>query len=42
MIITYFKLRVNQNRGVSVTAACLIITYFKLRVNQNAWASTNY
>ena len=34
-IITYFKLRVNQNTTSPRFSNSLIITYFKLRVNQN-------
>ena len=34
-IITYFKLRVNQNGQVPLDNGVPIITYFKLRVNQN-------
>ena len=34
-IITYFKLRVNQNCAQRGLHNVLIITYFKLRVNQN-------
>ena len=34
-IITYFKLRVNQNFASNTFEIFLIITYFKLRVNQN-------
>ena len=34
-IITYFKLRENQNQ-IAINKRCeLIITYFKLRENQN-------
>ena len=35
LIITYFKLRENQNVTVDNPAMVNIITYFKLRENQN-------
>ncbi len=35
-IITYFKLRENQNVEAPSTTNLYIITYFKLRENQNA------
>ena len=34
-IITYFKLRVNQNTNGVILQWGFIIIYFKLRVNQN-------
>ena len=35
LIITYFKLRENQNRPEEELTNSEIITYFKLRENQN-------
>ena len=35
VIITYFKLRENQNNPSSLICPHFIITYFKLRENQN-------
>ncbi len=35
LIITYFKLRENQNNGRQEYQCRFIITYFKLRENQN-------
>ena len=34
-IITYFKLRENQNMAKAAVQGLIIITYFKLRENQN-------
>ena len=38
-IITYFKLRVNQNPISEACKQLTIITYFKLRVNQNVYVA---
>ena len=41
-IITYFKLRVNQNDNLVTKYSSNIITYFNLRVNQNDNLVTKY
>ena len=40
-IITYFKLRENQNLIIVIITAFRIITYFKLRENQNGTVEDN-